>query len=163
MNSAAIISRDGVYRYSLIRVWNTGLPRVLYIMLNPSTADAKKDDPTIRSCIRLAAELGYGSLEVVNLFAFRATNPAELAKAADPVGPLNTRIVSNAVRLSSVVICAWGAHKIAEAQFVRMEPVIDRGSNTFCFGTCKGGAPMHPLYIKSGTPLLPYGLSARSD
>src|SRR5581483_9586135 len=97
------------YRYSLARFFGDG-GVVNFIMLNPSTADAETDDPTIRRCLGFAKAWGYGTLVVTNLFAYRATDPAELAKAGDPVGPDNdTRLWSEA-QLSDLVVCAWGNH-----------------------------------------------------
>lgn len=150
----ALLSDCGRYRYLLRRTWDHGLPMALYVMLNPSTADAEIDDPTIRSCIRLAKGLNYGSFEVVNLFAFRATDPAKLARTADPVGPLNDDIIEIAIMRCDMAICAWGAYQGA----------VDRGRSVgsrlrqhrpaiFCFGKTKRGAPKHPLYVKGGTPL----------
>src|SRR5215510_5582686 len=93
----AVLSDCGRYRYMLRRTWDHSKPRVLFVMLNPSTADAEIDDATIRSCIRLAKGAGYGSFEVVNLYALRATDPAELQRADDPVGPKNNDIIEAAI------------------------------------------------------------------
>ncbi len=153
----AVLSDCGTYRYLLRRTWDFDKPRALLVMLNPSTADASIDDATIRSCIRLLRGLGYGSFEVVNLFAFRATDPKALFTAADPYGPKCNDIIDSAINRCDIAICAWGAHPMAR----------DRGRNVwstlksyrpevFCFGRTKDGAPKHPLYIKSGTPLQAY-------
>ena len=150
----AVISDCGKYRYLLRRTWQANLPRALYVMLNPSTADADIDDATIRSCIRLAKGLGYGSFEVVNLFAFRATNPEDLAKAADPIGPNNDGSIERAVARCDIVICAWGAHPMARNRESTVRSMIrQQRPAVFCLGKTKGAAPKHPLYIKSGTPL----------
>src|ERR1700680_305374 len=109
----AVLSDCGVYRYLLRRVWDRDKIRVLIVMLNPSTADAQVDDATIRSLFRLCRRLGYGSFEVVNLFAFRATDPDELFKATDPIGPLNERISGAAIVRCDLTIVAWGTHKMA--------------------------------------------------
>ncbi len=148
----ATISECGKYRYLLSRIWDPVLERVLFIMLNPSTADAEIDDPTIRSCMRLSRDWGYGGLTVVNLFAWRATKPAELCKAADPVGPENDRILLDAVQKSSIAICAWGAHSMAVKRAEDVCRIIQQGGlETFCLGTTQSGAPKHPLYIPTGT------------
>lgn len=154
----AVISDCGKYRYLLRRTWDHSKPRCLYVMLNPSTADAEVDDATIRSCIRLAKGMGYGSFEVVNIFGLRATDPAELAKADDPLGPLNERIVSAAIDRCDIVILAWGAHQMAarKATFL-IGHIRARKPAVYCLGKTKAGAPKHPLYIKSGTPLEAYG------
>lgn len=150
----AVISDCGNYRYLLRRVWDHSKPRALFVMLNPSTADARQDDATIRSCVRLVSGMGYGSIEVVNVFGWRATDPSELAKAPDPVGPQNDPILEAAITRCDVVILAWGAHSMAArrgreiASSVRSwKPAV------YCLGKTKAGAPKHPLYIKSGTPL----------
>lgn len=157
MERDAVISDCGTYRYLLRRVWNHEQPRALYIMLNPSTADASIDDPTIRSCIRLARENGYGSFEVINLFGLRATDPAELEKHPDPIGPMNERVGIAAIMRCDVAICAWGAHPMAarKSGFL-LDQLRSRKPAVYCLGKTKAGAPKHPLYIKSGTPLQVY-------
>jgi hypothetical protein len=153
----AVLSDCGTYRYLLRRTWDHGKPRALFVMLNPSTADASVDDATIRSCIRLSKGFGYGSFEVVNLFGFRATDPAELAKAADPIGPDNERISVAAVERCDIAICAWGAHPMAARKSNFVGGMIRaRRPAAYCLGLTKAGAPKHPLYIKSGTPLQVY-------
>lgn len=157
MERDAVISECGKYRYLLRRAWDHKLPRATFVMLNPSTADAEVDDATIRSCIRLCKSWGYGSFEVVNLFAYRSAKPDELAKVPDPCGPKCDVILEGAVQRSEMTICAWGAHPMA----------IERGRNVwstihalrpsaFCLGVTKSGAPKHPLYIKIGTRLEVY-------
>jgi hypothetical protein len=157
LENDAVISDCGKYRYLLRRTWDHSKPRALLIMLNPSTADAKLDDPTIRSCVRLISGLHYGSMEVVNIFGWRATYPDELPKQADPIGPMNERIVDAAIRRCDVVICAWGANAMAarKSQYLcaRIQSVKP---GIYCFGTTKSGAPKHPLYVKSGTPLVTF-------
>lgn len=150
----AVISDCGKYRYLLRRTWDHTKPRCLYVMLNPSTADAEIDDATIRSCIRLAKGMGYGSFEVVNIFGLRATDPAELAKADDPLGPMNERVVAAAIGRCDIVICAWGAHPMAtrKSGFL-MGYILTHKPAAYCLGKTKAGAPKHPLYIKSGTTL----------
>lgn len=151
----AVISDCGKYRYLLRRTWDYGAPRCLYVMLNPSTADADIDDATIRSCIRLAKGLGYGSFEVVNLMAWRATDPSNLPpKPSEAMGADNLRIIEAAVARCDIVICAWGAHQYA-SRFARgvLDIVSLYRPTAYCFGTTKSGAPKHPLYIKSGTAL----------
>lgn len=150
----ARISDCGRYRYLLRRTWIANLPRALLVMLNPSTADAKVDDATIRSCVRLLKGLKYGSLEVVNLFAWRATKPNELLTAPDPVGKDNDAVITAAIERCDIPICAWGAHGIADDRAKQVTVMIRlRRPAIFCFGKTKDGSPKHPLYIKSGTPL----------
>lgn len=154
LENDAVISECGRYRYLLRRTWDYSGPRALLIMLNPSTADARQDDATIRSCVRLLAGLEYGSMEVVNVFAYRATNPDELAKQPDPIGPQNLECIEAAIGRCAVAICAWGAYPPARQHAAELLNVIrSRWPAVYCFGRTKGGAPKHPLYIKSGTPL----------
>lgn len=117
MKRHAHLSQDGLYRYSLHREWRVGydVPRwVTFVMLNPSTANAHQDDPTIRRCIGFAKSLGGTGLAVVNLYAFRATSPADLWTTPDPVGPNNDHhlalFLEMAARYDFPIIAAWGAH-----------------------------------------------------
>jgi hypothetical protein len=154
LENDAVISDCGMYRYLLRRTWDFSKPRALIIMLNPSTADATLDDATIRSCVRLLSGNGYGSMEVVNVYAFRATDPAALARQVDPFGPDNERIVMSATHRCDIVVCAWGAYPPARTHASRiLSAVRSHRPATYCFGRTKAGAPKHPLYIKSGTPL----------
>ena len=154
LENDAVISDCGKYRYLLRRTWDHKKPRALLVMLNPSTADARQDDATIRSCVRLLSGLGYGSMEVVNVFAYRATKPDELLTAANPYGPKNEDSVRAAIKRCAIVIVAWGAWPLADqaAIYIRNAIRAERPA-MFCFGRTKSGAPKHPLYIKSGTPL----------
>ena len=150
----AVISDCGLYRYLLRRSWDHAKPRYLWVMLNPSTADASVDDATIRSCTRLCRKWGGGSFEVVNLFGFRATDPADLAKAADPIGPRNDAVAEAAIHRCDIAICGWGAHPMAKRRERAMADLIRRHRPlAYAVGVTKAGAPKHPLYIKSGTPL----------
>lgn len=154
----AVISDCQKYRYLLRRTWDYDKPRVLFVMLNPSTADAEIDDATIRSCIRLSKSLGYGSFEVVNLFAYRATDPEELGKVMAPVGERNDVTIEAAIGRCDLAICAWGAHRMADRRAKDVRALLrSYRPAVFCLGKTKTGAPKHPLYIKTGTPLETYG------
>ena len=158
LENDAVISDCGKYRYLLRRVWDHSAMRGMLIMLNPSTADSYQDDATIRSCVRLLSSLGYGSMEVVNLMAWRATDPADIpAKPSDAMGSNNPQIIEAAAGRCDTAICAWGAHPYAK-RFVRgvLDVVSLYRPAAYCFGKTKAGAPKHPLYIKSGTPLETY-------
>lgn len=158
LENDAVISECGRYRYLLRRTWDHAKPRALLVMLNPSTADATIDDATIRSCVRLLSGQGYGSMEVVNVFAYRSTDPNELSKQADPFGPRNHDVVRAAIHRCDVVICAWGAYPPARQHAVQIlnDARMHRPA-VYCFGKTKAGAPKHPLYIKSGTSLEVFG------
>lgn len=147
----ATISDDGVYRYRLGRRWDDRSP-VLFVMLNPSTADADIDDPTIRRCVGFARSWGWGGIEVVNRFALRATNPGELMTADDPVGPHNDEHVRQALRESIFTVVAWGAHPLAADPWPLLDDAQAAGP-VRCLGKTKVGAPRHPLYMAASTPL----------
>lgn len=122
-------------------------------MLNPSTADADADDPTIRRCINFARRDGFGALTVVNLFALRATNPKEIETAAAPTGGTkNDEILKEVISKSERTVCAWGGNVLAReraAWFFKRFSQYD----LYCLGLTIYGAPRHPLYVKSDTPL----------
>lgn len=135
-----------VYRYSLWRRWDEGLPVVAFVMLNPSTADETKLDPTLRRCLRFAIDLGYGGFDVVNLFALRATDPGELKRAADPIGDLNDAAICRSAESAARVICAWGVNPMA---FNRSRDVSEMlsGICLWALGLTSGLQPRHPLYM----------------
>ncbi|HEX3771858.1 MAG TPA: DUF1643 domain-containing protein [Polyangiaceae bacterium] len=141
---------EGAYRYSLWRRVGRSPRRVLFVMLNPSTADANDDDPTIRRCIGFARAWGYGELEVCNLFAYRTPHPRVLLAARDPVGPENDAWLARAAGRASRVVAAWGVVGMRSA---RAEVVMEilRGARVVCLGQTRGGAPRHPLYVAGGT------------
>ena len=157
MKGGATLSDCQQYRYLLRRTWDNRRPRTLFVMLNPSTADAEVDDATIRSCIRLCRAWSFGSFEVVNLFGWRATDPDELSRVDDPIGPENDTFAEAAIIRNDMTICAWGANPIADTQKGAMFDLIGRHRPAaWCLGLTKHGAPKHPLHIKTGTPLVLY-------
>lgn len=156
MNKRAYISPDGLYRYTLSRWWGDGAV-LRFIMLNPSTADADIDDPTIRRCIGFARTLGFDGVRVVNLYAFRATKPADLWRVDDPTGGrFNEDLLRSILLLAErdLVIAAWGAgakrHRVAE---VMSWPGAE---HLQCLGLNKDGTPRHPLYLPAYTEPRPY-------
>lgn len=153
MQRWAVIDDTGVYRYSLSRIWDIEKPRVCFVMLNPSTADGYTDDPTIRKCVGFAQRWEYGSLEVVNLYAYRATSPADLWKAASPVGEHNDQHIRQAIERSQLIVAAWGADKKAR---LRGQQVFAQLPEVVCLGITQSGAPWHPLYVRYETELAPY-------
>jgi hypothetical protein len=146
--SWAFISDDGLYRYSLTRhvAPLTGEGTATFVMLNPSTADAETDDPTIRRCIGFARSWGFEWLKVVNLFAFRATDPRELLAADDPSGPENLCTIAKVVGGSDLVVCAWGAFPLAGREHVDL--VLELIAAPHALGLTKNGSPRHPLYVR---------------
>lgn len=153
MDKGATMSKCGRYRYRLWRVWNYKKPGLCWILLNPSTADAQSDDPTIRRCINFAASWGYGGIHVVNLFALRATDPREISKVEEPVGPGNDEVILSYAYWP--IIAGWGSHG---SLLDRDHKVIDMlsGSNIQCLGFTKDGHPRHPLYIAKDKQLQKY-------
>lgn len=151
LEAAARLSEDGLYRYALMRRWHPTYPPVVWIMLNPSTADATEDDPTIRRVVGFSRSAGYGSAIVVNLYGLRVTRPVHLLDHPDPVGPENDGIVLSQALSSPRVVVAWGAHEMAR----RRGDLIGRlpADRLYCLGTTKDGAPRHPLYVKGATTL----------
>lgn len=153
----AVISEDGRYRYVLRRHWDTltGIGAPLFVMLNPSTADADKDDATIRRCRGFAVDMGHAGFTVVNLYAFRATRPADLWPAADPVGPDNDdRLRRELEERTGPIICAWGSHAKTDRVLEFVDLVGD--DQLRCLGRTLDGAPRHPLYVKRAQRLEPW-------
>lgn len=122
--------------------------KVTFVMLNPSTADAVADDPTIRRCIGFAQAWGFGALEVVNLYAYRATRPAELFAADDPVGPRNNRFVRAAARSAALVVAAWGVYGRRHGRDAAVLATLRRIGPVHCLGMTLGGQPRHPLFVR---------------
>ena len=149
---SASFSRCGTYRYVLTRRWNPG--RAMGVIgLNPSTADGTHDDPTIRRCIGIARGLGFGSLVMTNVFAYRSTDPRHLRGAKDPVGPGNRKALLRESARCDVLVAAWGNHcPIDRARAVCH--LLQR--DLYCFATNQGGQPAHPLYLPSPVQLKLY-------
>lgn len=153
----ATISGDGLYRYELWRSWDKAKPICTWVMLNPSTADATADDPTIRRCVGFARGWGYGGIAVVNLFAWRAKEPRELLETPDPVGPDNEMAISNAMCQAGLVVVAWGAafrpDLLARGAGRTIFQVAELGQalnvRMACLGRTRsrGNQPRHPLYV----------------
>jgi len=157
MIKGAIIDETKKYRYSLWRIWDESKPKITFIMLNGSTADAENDDPTLRRCIGFAQKWGYGSLEVVNLFGFRTTLPSELKSELYPVGEENEKYIIASLRDADKVILAWGAHGKYMKQDQNVERLLKQyRPNTYCLGMTSEGYPKHPLYLKNDTVPIRY-------
>lgn len=187
IRKGATISACGKYRYRLWREWRgfgrddtwtwwteddgspsvdgagerLGEPKsVLFVMLNPSTADGDEDDRTIRRCVGFAQAWGYDRLDVVNLFAWRSTDPREmLAMTAkgDPIGEYNQRAVQLAVQEAGIVVCGWGAHggHIDQDETV-LGWIEDAGGVPHALRVTKEGYPTHPLYLPGALVPVPY-------
>ena len=127
---------------------------VVFVGLNPSTADESTDDPTTRRCVGFARDWGFVRLELVNVFAYAATEPADLGSAPDPVGAGNREAVSTALRRADLVVCAWGNDGLGP----HADAVLELVARPYCLGSTLRGAPRHPLYVRATTrprPLVP--------
>lgn len=157
----AVVSDDGLYRYHLTREWGD-FELMTFIMLNPSTADADIDDPTIRRCMSFARREGLAGIQVINLFALRTTKPGHLLDHPDPEGPENPRYWRIALQSSGPVVAAWGAQrpKLEDGgvfSWAHVRAIDDLEEECwYCLGHTSGnGEPRHPLYLKRETALVP--------
>ena len=146
--STAVYSDCETYRYSLTRVWDPAGRRVMFVMLNPSTATEVQNDPTIERCERRARALGFGSFRATNIFACRVTDPREMRRLEHPEGPDNLNVVLEGARWADMVVCAWGTHGVHRGQGARVAAALRAtGQPLYHLGLSKAGHPKHPLYI----------------
>lgn len=145
--SGAIFSDCTKFRYRLWRKWDNG-PTVSFLMLNPSTADENRNDPTIERCHRRAVAMGFGALDVINIFSFRATDPKDLKKAKDPIGPDTNAVILQSARDADMTVCGWGSHgnHLGRDQEIRQLLKDNELAAHYLTLTSKG-QPGHPLYI----------------
>lgn len=156
---------SGRYRYRLTRIWDRSRPAVVWIMLNPSTATASADDPTIRRVVGFSRAWGFGSAEVVNLFALRAIHPRRLANSHDRVGPLNDDAIATAVTSAHRVVAAWGNQGTMDNPATgvrRSDEVLElmgrRDEPWHCMGTTRHRQPRHPLYMPADTSVTSFSV-----
>lgn len=158
--TGAVISDCGVFRYHLYRVWDVTLPRMAFVMVNPSTADETEDDATIRRCVGFAKRERCGGISVRNVFAYRDKVKKNLLKVADPFGPENERHLAAVVSEppGSILVVAWGTRlggkKLAK-HYDRTKKVL-RMLSPFCLGVTAEGEPKHPLYLAGDAALVPW-------
>jgi hypothetical protein len=152
MKRDAYFSDDRVYRYWLSREWGPVVNPLVVIGLNPSTADETQDDPTIRRCIRFATDWGHDALYMLNLFAYRSTDPRALRSIADPIGPDND-ITLRVMCEHRRVLAAWGTHGTLGHRCYMAKPLLKgvAGIDLVTLGLTKEGHPKHPLYIAAST------------
>ena len=158
--SRAVYSSCEAYRYRLDRRWGAA-PPLVWIMLNPSTATEAANDPTIARCETRARMQGFGGLRIVNLFAFRATAPAELKRSADPVGPQNDAHLLAACDLGpssgGVIVAGWGVHGTHRDRAAQVSRLLrDSGVQIHTLGLTRHGHPRHPLYVAYATTPRPW-------
>jgi hypothetical protein len=134
------------YRYTLWRTWSSDKPKIMFLGLNPSTADEVKNDPTVTRCINYARKWGYGGMYMMNIFAFRTTYPVELKKAKDPIGKDNDKWILLISKKVDLCIGAWGN----DGQYLdRSTKIKELVANLYCLKVNSSGEPAHPLYLKA--------------
>jgi hypothetical protein len=152
-----LISPCKKYRYWLTRWWDKNRPLAVFIMLNPSRANAAKDDPTIHCCVRLAQREGFGGIRVVNLFALRTPSRSKLARHQDPVGPDNDLHLRRAVQLGAVVILAWGEKVVVKSRPLNVLRRLRKTAKSLkCIEILKRGQPRHPLFLPKKATLIDF-------
>jgi|TARA_B110000467_G_scaffold29878_1_gene26886 hypothetical protein len=155
LKSDAVFSPDRLYRYGLWRIWDDTLPTVLFIGLNPSTADEFKNDPTIRRCIGYAKDWGYGGYIMGNIFGFRATDPNTMKAVKEPIGAENNKWLLRLHDEADLTIGAWGNH----GGFMnRGKEVVTLIPNLKCLKITNQGYPSHPLYLKKILKPIPFSI-----
>lgn len=121
---------------------------MMFVLLNPSTADEHKDDPTVRRCWTFAADWGYCQAEICNLFAWRATDPDDMLGADNPVGPDNDAHLLAAAAKASLIVCGWGVHGAHRGRAADVTALLRSAGHTlYALGVTQGGQPRHPLYL----------------
>lgn len=174
MQRSAVLSEGREYRYVLERIWDQRRDVVLWVMLNPSTADENRDDATIRRCIAFSQSWGYGGLAVGNLFAVRSTDPGGVIFAGDPVGPENDWYLESLASTSAMTVCAWGGslagHSIFQDRVSAVRDllmssaamqVLDTPAVIHCLGINADGTPKHPVRLPGDTRLRRYIVDVR--
>ena len=152
----AVFDTDVRYRYLLWRTWDPDLPRVGFIMLNPSSADGDRDDPTLRRCRGFARAWGFGGLGVANLFALRSVDPLSLQSCRDAVGGENERYLVKLAETVDTVVAAWGNGGAWQGRGSHVRRMLAEHP-LFCLGVTVQGEPRHPLYVPSAAQLKPLG------
>lgn len=160
LDSGAAFSPCRTWRYALWRAWRDSsdarwpVKVVVFVGLNPSTADERVEDPTIRRCLRFARDWGGSSLVMLNAYGFRATDPQDMKSAFEPIGERNDATIAAYCAVASVVVVAWGTHCDAERAARVAEIVRQAGAVPQCLGVNKDGSPKHPLYVAADKQLV---------
>ena len=148
-----------LYRYGLSRVWDAAKPAILFVMLNPSTADEHRNDPTVARCETRARVMGFGGVMIANIFAFRATHPRDLKQADAPVGDHNDAVLAHWTDRAGMVVAAWGVHGGYQGQGASVARQI--GGALHHLGLTKHGHPRHPLYVSLSTQPVAWRIADR--
>lgn len=153
----ACIDESGRYRYWLMRQWGENSDNfVNFVMLNPSTADAKDDDPTVRCCIRFAKSFKFDGMYITNLFAFRTKDPKELKKQPKPIGSENDIHLRKKAKISKTVVVTWSNHGSFMNRDKEVISILNQEKTIYCLGKNKSGQPTHPSRLKSNTNLIKF-------
>lgn len=144
----AIFSDCRKYRYTLRRIWDESKPYAMFICLNPSTADETKNDPTVRRCINYSRDWGYGGFVMMNLFAFRATDPKIMKACPKPIGPDNTYWIEKMAEKAGIIVAAWGVHGAFQARHTAMLTLPILKDKIHYLELTNSKQPKHPLYLK---------------
>ncbi len=150
--TTTVFSPCRTYRYVLIRSTSelAGRGFVNFVLLNPSTADEYRDDPTIRRCLGFARTWGYAHVAITNLYAFRSTDPLRLLEVDDPVGPKNDQHIGYIAGQSDLVVAGWGAWPAAVPRAAAVRALVsERGRVLHHIGLTNNGQPRHPLYVRA--------------
>lgn len=161
-DSLAVYSPCMAYRYDLVRIWDTGAPRALFIGLNPSTATEIDNDPTVERCERRARAMGYGAFRMGNIFALRATDPKVMRAHSSPIGSETDAYLTAAAVWANLIVCAWGAHGVHHGREGDVIALLRQiGKPLHVLGLTRAGAPRHPLYLPYSAapqPWMPHAL-----
>lgn len=158
-SSAVFGGPNDCYRYRLVRVWDAGRRLVMFLMMNPSTADLTVNDPTVAKCTRFARRWGYGGLLVGNVFAYRATDQGELARVADPFGEANRHHLAAMARQATEIVCAFGTPKVTALRphgLTAARRLHAAGHPLHALRLSKAGVPWHPLYLPETLRPIPW-------
>ena len=155
VDSVAVYDSTEQYRYFLRRIWREGEPLVSFIGLNPSTATELQNDPTVQRCQNFANRWGYGGFIMLNIFAYRSTDPQGLKEIDDPVGLRTDEYLRLGVDAAERVVCCWGTHGQVQDRHSAVRELL-ANDELFCFRQTKAGFPNHPLYLRNDSEVIPY-------
>lgn len=158
MHKGAILSSCKKHRLQLWREWDSNLPKVLFIMLNPSTADDQQDDPTLRRCIDFAKQWGFGGLYIGNLYSFRATDPWSLLNVSKFSHRDNYKHLLTMANQCQLVVCAWGNYPVIKKLGIPLNVFNHLEQKLYCIALSKASKPKHPLYLKKSLTPIPFSL-----
>lgn len=156
MIGRATFDETRTYRYTLHRRWAPRGRRVCFCLLNPSTADEYKLDPTLTRCLGYAQRWGFSAMETVNIFALRSTDPKGLREHDEPIGPGNDRAIRKAARRADLVVAGWGSHGALFDRGTQVAELLTKLCEPVCLGLTNAGAPKHPLYLRKDLEPIPF-------